>query len=93
MQRKKDQTNIPQVPFPKLSHPEGIHKFQTTDPARLPGAPVKPQTSEVSSLEAQKHCIEFLMNHITVNKILKFTCINTHFPSLLSICAVEFASA
>ena len=28
-----------------------------------------------------------------VNKISKFTCINTHFPSLLSICAVEFASA
>ena len=32
-----------------------------TVPARSPGAPVEPQTSKASSLEAQKHCIEFLM--------------------------------
>ena len=59
--KEKDQTNIPQAPFPKLSHPQGTYKSQMTDPARPPGSPVEPQMSKAPSHEAQKHHIEALM--------------------------------
>jgi hypothetical protein len=35
--KKRIKPNIPQAPFPKLSHPQGTCKFQMTDPARKSG--------------------------------------------------------
>jgi len=61
LHKEKDQINIPQAPFPKPPHPQRTYKLRMTDPARLSGSPVEPQTSKVPSYEAQKHYIEVLM--------------------------------